>query len=409
MKASIIDIGSNKLFDNNRDNISKFLYNKISKLGIDVSKIVYCQNSKEEITNTLNFLTEECVFVLGEDNSNKNLEIKKIIASFMGVEVIQDNLCIKTVSDYYRRENLVPQKGYENEFYIPDNAVPFENTKSHLQGFMMYGKQTLFFLPKDFESVEYLFNTYIAERLIEDFKLDYESSLIKTFGLSEGDILYILRDMLEQDDILVYTYPNGLDVTTIIRYSKDVDAIMVDDFISQTYERLNKFIYASEEVSLETRVFELLKLTNKTLAVAENITGGNVAYSLLKNEPKMVHMLKESIVCTSAESKSNRLRLSMQTQATKSAISVEGCYEMATGLLETSGADIVACTSGFLDTEKNSQTVFISIGDGDGIHVYKNVFSGSRENVLENITKTTLFYLIKKIKQNGLFFGQITV
>ncbi len=410
MKIAIIDVGSNKLIGKNRENVSKFLSVKFLKLGINLSKIVSCQNSPEEINNTLNFLTEECVFVVGEDSSLKNFTIKKAIANNCGCNLIQDDLCINAVNNYYKRENTPPPIGYENEFYIPDGAVCFENQKSFLQSFVMYANQTIFFIPDDIDSVKYLFEHFIEERLVEDFKLNYDTSIIKTYGLAEKDILYLLKDLISNKyKILITTYANGLDVETMVRYNKDVDGRVVDDFLARIYEKLNKFVYASEEVSLETRVFELLKLTNKTIAIAENITGGNVSFSLLKNEPKMIQSLKESIVCPSAESKTNRLKLNPQTLMEKSDISVEGCYEMATGLLETSNADVVAVTSGRIDTNKKSQVVFIAIGDIDGIHVYKNVFSGNRDTILENITKTTLFYLIKKIKQNDLFFGQITV
>ena len=410
MKIAIIDIGSDKLVGKNGGEVSKFLSEKLLKLGLDLSKIIICPNSSEEINDTLNNLNEECVFVIGENDCVKNLTIKQALAQHCKCDLVQDDICIANVNSFFRKENLQPVMDYENEFLIPDGAVPFENKKSYLQSFVMYSPKIMYFLPEDIDLAIYLFNQFIIERLVEDFNLNYDASIIKTYGLDEDDIFYLLKDLdISNQDFFIATCADGLDVETMIRYGKEVDDSTVDDLVAKIYEKLNKFIYASEDVSLSTRVFELLKLTGKTLAIAEDITGGNVSLHLMKNEPKISEFLTEGIVCLSNESKINRLGMSEQTLSTKTANSVEGCYEMATGLLEKSGAKIVACISGEFDATKKKQTAFIAIGDIDGVHVYKNVFTGSHETILENITKTTLFYLIKKIKQNGFFFGHITV
>ena len=46
----------------------------------------------------------------------------------------------------------------------------------------------------------------------------------------------------------------------------------------------------------------------------------------------------------------------------------------------------------------------MAIGDFDGIHVYKNKINIKNLNLIGNLSKTALFYLIKKLKQNDLCF-----
>ena len=56
-----------------------------------------------------------------------------------------------------------------------------------------------------------------------------------------------------------------------------------------------------------------------------------------------------------------------------------------------------------------SKLCYIAVGNADGIHVYKNTLFGNREQVIDSLTQTAFFYLIKNIKQNDLFFDKTTV
>ena len=85
--------------------------------------------------------------------------------------------------------------------------------------------------------------------------------------------------------------------------------------------------------------------------------------------------------------------------------SVEIVYEMAAGLLEHTECDMAIATYGNI----NDDYCYIAVGDIDGLHVYKNKCSGSHDKLVETLSKSAIFYLIKKIKQNDLFFNQIIV
>ena len=80
--------------------------------------------------------------------------------------------------------------------------------------------------------------------------------------------------------------------------------------------------------------------------------------------------------------------------------SVNTVYELANAMLETKTGDLVLFVLG----DKNSDICYMAIGDFDGIHVYKNKINIKNLNLIGNLSKTALFYLIKKLKQNDLCF-----
>ena len=80
--------------------------------------------------------------------------------------------------------------------------------------------------------------------------------------------------------------------------------------------------------------------------------------------------------------------------------SVNTVYELDNLLLQSSKADIAIVVLG----DKNCDTCYIAIGDIDGIHVYKNKIFSFDDALIETLSDTTLFYLIKKLRQNDLQF-----
>ena len=98
----------------------------------------------------------------------------------------------------------------------------------------------------------------------------------------------------------------------------------------------------------------------------------------------------------------NTLNVSKSTISDYGKYSVNTVYEFANSLLESNPADIVLFALG--DNSSADNICFMAVGDLDGIHVYKNKINIKDDNTIENLSKTAVFYLIKKLKQNDLHF-----
>ena len=59
---------------------------------------------------------------------------------------------------------------------------------------------------------------------------------------------------------------------------------------------------------------------------------------------------------------------------------------------------------------KQARTLFVvAVGDKNAIHVYKNTFCTPFCEAIDSTTKATLFYLIKKLRQNDFHFDKKTI
>lgn len=412
MKVSCIRVSTDLLIGKKHDTIISFLAKNFLGIGVVLNNLITTQNNPENIFNALKFSDTEIVFIIGESTSGKNNNIKKTLSKYLNLQLVKNIECVQAVTNYYKDHNSPILAESENEYYLPQGAVPLSSKYSHLQGFIINGNTTYIFLPDDLNVVKDIYEQSLKNILQENNQIKYKTLIVKTFGIHEKDIYSILSDLVKNIyKILFITYPSDLEVTLLIRYNEALDSELVRSFTAKVFERLNKYIYADEDVTMAMRVQDLLNISNKTLAVAEAVTGGNIASTLTKECNNVNGFLTNAVVCSNAESKIKLLGVNRSILERYGEVSIETVYEMAAALLEVSGANYVVCTSGIHETknENDKKTTFIAVGDIDGIHVYKNTFIGNKENVIENITQTSLYYLIKNIKQNDLFLNHTTI
>lgn len=414
MKTAILRVSNDILLGKKLDNISQYLLKNCLEIGEIISSVNVCENHPEHIIKAINDIDADFLLIVGENISSRNFTIKKSISNYFNINFAPSKLAENTVKEYYQKSNIPVLFDSENEYYLPETAQLLPVTISPLQGFSITNKiKHIIFIPGELDVAKYLFTNYIADIVKAKLTTKYKTTTIKTFGISEKDIYSILGDLIKNKyKILFLTYPNNLEVSIVIRYNANLDMSIINDIIVKVYERLNKYIYAEEEVTISNRAVDLLNIGNRKLSIAETMTGGNISTTLIKQNQKVSNVLAESIVCVDDESLVNRLRVSPSIINQYGRVSVEVAYEMAAGLLESSKSDIVLTTCGDIDFEDNDKVgklCFIAVGDTDGIHVYKNVLYGNREQVIDSLTQTAFYYLIKNIKQNDLFFDKTTV
>lgn len=231
-----------------------------------------------------------------------------------------------------------------------------------------------------------------------------KNNIFKCFGLSKNDVKNILSDIFaDSHGVLITIVEDFADIT--IKLEADESNCDFDQVSSDIYQRLNNFIYAEEDVSLAEAVFKLLKMNGLTLATAESVTAGNISACFVKNNAGASKILIEGDVVYTEDAKMRLLNVSEKVLSTNSAVSLQTTYDMAKGLLDKSGADIVIATTGYAGGEDNSDNGlnFIAIGDKKKIDVYKNKFEGNRSEVIDIITLASFFYLIKKLRKKDFF------
>ncbi len=413
MRVSYITVNTNILLGKEQDNILSFLSRKLLENGVTISKSISTSMTAEKIKEALSVCMDNYIFIIGDSTSARNYQIKNILSRFFGATYTQNQAAIAHITNYYKRCNMQFQLESEGEFYLPVGAELLKSNSSVEQGFYFVADKTYVFLPSNVRAVEDIFNNQLLPLLIKDVRAVYQLVHIKTFGISEKDVLTSIQELIQNKyKIFITTYADNLDVTILLRYNKNIDKNILQAFVSNIYEKLKKHIYSNENISLYNLAFDLLKIAGKKLAIAETISGGFLTNKFLSCNPKTHLHFTKSIVTNNIDSLTKVFDVNKSIISQHGLVSVEVAYEMSANMLEKSEADLVVSTCGEWGVDINNATqlvCYIAVGDHDGIHVYKNTYSGNYEAVIDNISKSAMFYLIKKIKQKDLFFSQTVV
>ena len=181
----------------------------------------------------------------------------------------------------------------------------------------------------------------------------------------------------------------------------------VDTLIRELYTEFKPSIYGTNEENIYTAAFELLKFKGLKLSIAEDVSAGRICSELVSANTDIADVLLEGVVCFSDESKCVRLGLDKSFFNSHTSQSVECCYELASGMIMTSSADLVIATTGYAEQNSvNNGKCFIAVGDKNFIHVFKHHFEGTINHIIQQISKFALLHLIKKLRENDFDFAQ---
>lgn len=191
----------------------------------------------------------------------------------------------------------------------------------------------------------------------------------------------------------------NLDTKVQLTFSPRCAKSVVEQVVKQFESLFSDSIYARCDQSLAKTVVETLKSVNKTLSLAESITGGMIASSIV-DVAGSSSVLYESVVTYSVASKCARLGLNPHFIDEYGVVSQQVAQQMAQGL-RSNGTDIALGVTGFAGpTAEQGLPVglcYIGISSQKGVFVYKNVFTGNRNVIRAQVTNMALFLIYKTV------------
>lgn len=221
--------------------------------------------------------------------------------------------------------------------------------------------------------------------------------IVKICGLCKEEILSKLK-VFEGFGVEFSVVENCLDAT--ITMMSDASRDVFETVKSRVYNVFEEEVYSASEGSLEEIAARLLRMNNRTLAVGESLTGGEIC-SRLTSIAGISANFYEGIVCYNRASKVERLGVPKSVLADYGAVSRETAYAMVKGLCKRP-VDIALATTGLAgptgDEGKPVGLVYIAVGGGEFITVFERRFSGSRNEIRTATSNVALFYLIRYLK-----------
>ena len=374
-----------------------FIKFNINKQGKSASLISFFPNNIDNLRYTMQ-QGYDILFVIGSDSIIFNHNLKDNLSRIFAVRLDKYNPCEVMLMDYCAKRNIVYSGQEEMQCFFPTNSQVLCKSNHFSNGFTYkYNSTQVVMLPSDIDFVKEIFDSNIMPFIAHNTDQEHnETMTIRCYGLLEKDLRNLIAEEINNTKLEINISSRRLDNAIYIKF-KSSDSVYIQPIIADICSKLSKLIYATEDTSIYETAANLLSIQKKRTVIAETITIGNITRNLLKHG---VNAVEKGITVTNFDSIAKQLKLNERVVNQFGKYSVNTVYELDNLLLEQSIADI----SIFVLGDKDIDTCFIAIGDIDGIHVYKNKVLTLDNSAIEMISETTMFYLIKKLRQNDLQF-----
>ena len=409
MKAEIITIGDEILIGQIIDTNSKWIGEELNKIGVSVYQMSSIQDDEQHILNALKEAQNrvDIVIITGGLGPTKDDITKKTIAKYFNdSEIVEYAVVVTHIKELFKKINHPFNEVQKHQAQLPSKATLLMNSFGTAPGMWFYENETVFVsMPGIPYEMKGLMQNKVIPKIQDQFDLPFiKHKTIHTYG--EGESLIAERLSKWEDDLpdfIKLAYLPSFGKVRLRLSGKNKDETLLETTITQKTKELTEMLSdiisgIDDNETIEKQIQDLCKEKGLTLSVAESLTGGKIASSLV-GVPGASSFFKGGFVTYNAELKKELLNVSEETINEYSVVSKQVAHEMAKGTLQKLKTDYAIAVTGNAgpttdDTDKTVGTVFIAIAIKDNIEVQEFNFGQPRERVI-NRTVTKAFELFK--------------
>jgi nicotinamide-nucleotide amidase len=403
VEAEIITIGDEILIGQTVDTNSAWMGQQLNDVGVDVDRVVSIRDTKEAIVEAL-----------------ENVKPKtKLVLLTGGLGPTKDDITKYTLQDYFGGDLVFNQEAYDNverifkmfkkevievnrlQAMIPSTCIMLLNEMGTAPG-MLFERDGVYYvsMPGVPYEMKHLIRTHVLPLIKEKLNPGVViHRTILTQGLGESFLAEIIKDWqdsLHEEISLAYLPSAGMVKMRLTVKGRDEKFLneLIEDAVAKLLPQIEKYVYGTENDTLESVVGALLKNDNATLSSAESCTGGNIA-RLLTTIPGSSAYFIGSVVAYHNKVKQNMLDVSENDLKTYGAVSEPVVLQMANGAKEKFGTDYAVATSGIAGPDGGTKdkpvgTIWIAVAGPKRTITRKFNFGNNR---LRNIQKTSFMAL----------------
>ena len=230
---------------------------------------------------------------------------------------------------------------------------------------------------------------------------------IKLYGLTKVEVEEKLFDILNntEKDYKISIKEKYLDISLDIT-GENVDNI--NKVIKQIFDKLNSYIYSTQNQTLYESLAELIQIRNKKICLMEQGTGGVITSNLLAIE-EMENFIVSSQIETHTDNWLTKYDIDPRLLRENKGISSKLVFTIASAIRRKQLADyyIVSLSSDApgLDVYNYEKTgeepiySLIAIGSNSGVEIFKVKLSGTKRDRNNQTAKAICFKLITELKK----------
>lgn len=401
MKAEIIAVGTEILLGDIVNTNATYLAKELALLGIDVYYQSSVGDNEERLVRAFEegLKRSDIIITTGGLGPTNDDITKEVACKVFNQKMEIDKDSLEKIEEFFNKLGIEMTENNKKQAYFPKDAIILENKNGTAPGAILKkDKKFIIILPGPPKEMEPMFEYEVKPYLREMSNEVLVSKTLKLFGIGESLLETKIMDIInEQNNPTIAPYVSNMELRLRITAKSDNEENannMIEPVIEKIKDRVGKFIYAQDNISIETVVSKMLIEKSLTISTAESCTGGLVSATLI-NYPGISSVFMEGCVTYSNESKINRLGVNPNTLEVYGAVSEETAREMAKGIAKNFNTNVAISTTGIAGPEGGTSDkpvglVYIGIYINGKTTVNKYILHGNREDIRLRATKNAI-------------------
>ena len=287
--AEIVAIGSELLLGQIVDTNSAWMAQRLTALGVNLYfKSVVGDNPgrmKEVISRALE--RSDIVITSGGLGPTQDDLTREVVAEVTGRKLIQDAGMLEQVEEHFRRRGRTMTPNNVRQSYMPEGALPVKNPNGTAPCFIVEDPcGVIYCLPGVPVEMKWLFENEVEPYLRKKFNLAevIHYRVLKIIGVGESAVDDKVGHLIANSSnptVGVLALPGQVDVRIAAKAANRAEAAkMIAPVEDEVRRLLGDAIFAADDETMEHVVGKLLQQQNRTIAVYEDLTCGQLAERL---------------------------------------------------------------------------------------------------------------------------------
>jgi nicotinamide-nucleotide amidase len=417
LNIEIINTGSELMLGLVLNTHAQWLGRQLADAGYEVSRQIAVADTGAAITEAVreSLARTDFVIVTGGLGPTSDDLTRQLIAELLGKKLVMDEAIVATLRDFFKARGRAMPENATVQAQVPEGAMVLKNPNGTAPGLAMPVQPNPFrsggaaswlvMLPGPPRELRPMFTNLVMPLLRREFPAPagFTCLTLRTTGIAESmveeKISIALAPLVSEGLELGYCAHSGqVDVRLIARGGGAGELVAQGEAIVR--ERLEKFVYGTQDEPLNATVVKLLTQRRKTLALAESCTGGYVA-NRITDVPGASAVFACGLVTYANGAKEALLGVRAETLARHGAVSEPVAREMAEGARTRYGTDYAIAITGIAGPdggtpEKPAGTVFIALATARHTFVVKPVNRFDRET-FKQVTCQQALELLRRV------------
>ena len=401
MKETVIkniSIGDELLIGQVINTNAAWLGEHLSASGFQLDSSLTIGDSEKAILDAFNACMDaDLVLVTGGLGPTADDITKPTVCKFFDTELEFCQEAYDNVVALFKRRGFQMSERNRGQAMLPKACEYIPNTYGTAPCMWLEKNGVAFaFMPGVPFEMKGIFTDELLPRIKQRFHaVPYEKRVIMTTGIGESFLADKIKDWEEAlPDFLSLAYLPQHGMVRLRLSGRHEDAQLLhatlDDQVDKLTHLISKYVFAMQDQPIERTVFDLLINKEKTFALAESCTGGNMAH-VITLIPGSSKVFKGAAVTYANATKTKVLGVPSEMIEKCGVVSQDVVESMATGVRSLMDADYGVATTGIAGpsggTDENPVgTVWMGVASALGVVSKCFNFGKDRENIINRAT-----------------------